>query len=168
MNRKADFLLNESIRINSHNESNRIDTNRELECSTGRPPLSIDIAYPPGPQQQTAARCCRWTDGRIPYRYTDPVVYNNFYFILFIYLHERCQSTMVFVTSISSQLSAFVSVHISLVHQIGGEFNRNVALQSHNSDLRRFCSIFLLSWHPLNKQDAMDRCKWRKVIKDVR
>ena len=34
MNRKADFfLLNESIRIDSHNESNRIDSNRELECS---------------------------------------------------------------------------------------------------------------------------------------
>jgi len=27
------FLLNESIRIDSHNESNRIDSNRELECS---------------------------------------------------------------------------------------------------------------------------------------
>jgi len=27
------FLLNESIRIDSHNESNRIDLNRELECS---------------------------------------------------------------------------------------------------------------------------------------
>ena len=34
MNRKADFLLNESIRIDSHNESNRIDSNRELECSS--------------------------------------------------------------------------------------------------------------------------------------
>jgi len=28
------FVLNESIRIDSHNESNRIDSNRELECST--------------------------------------------------------------------------------------------------------------------------------------
>ena len=28
------FLLNESIRIDSHNELNRIDSNRELECST--------------------------------------------------------------------------------------------------------------------------------------
>jgi len=27
------FLQNESIRIDSHNESNRIDLNRELECS---------------------------------------------------------------------------------------------------------------------------------------
>ena len=27
------FLLNESIRIDSHNESNRIDSNRELEFS---------------------------------------------------------------------------------------------------------------------------------------
>ena len=27
------FLLNESIRIDSHNESNRIDSNRKLECS---------------------------------------------------------------------------------------------------------------------------------------
>ena len=33
VNRKADFLLNESTRINSHNESNRIDSNRKLECS---------------------------------------------------------------------------------------------------------------------------------------
>ena len=34
MNRKADFFLqNQSIRIDSHNESNRIDSNRELECS---------------------------------------------------------------------------------------------------------------------------------------
>jgi len=28
------FLLNESIRIDSHNESNRIDSNRKLECSS--------------------------------------------------------------------------------------------------------------------------------------
>ena len=34
VNRKADFLLNESIRIDSRNESNRIDSNRELECSS--------------------------------------------------------------------------------------------------------------------------------------
>ena len=34
MNQKADFLQKESIRIDSHNESNRIDSNRELECST--------------------------------------------------------------------------------------------------------------------------------------
>jgi len=34
VNRKADFLQNESIRIYSHNESNPIDSNRELECST--------------------------------------------------------------------------------------------------------------------------------------
>jgi len=27
------FLQKESIRIDSHNESNRIDSNRELECS---------------------------------------------------------------------------------------------------------------------------------------
>jgi len=27
------FLQNESIRIDSHDESNRIDSNRELECS---------------------------------------------------------------------------------------------------------------------------------------
>jgi len=31
---KADFLQNEWIRIDSHNESNRIDSNRELECSS--------------------------------------------------------------------------------------------------------------------------------------
>jgi len=29
------FLQKESIRIDSHNESNRIYSNRELECSTG-------------------------------------------------------------------------------------------------------------------------------------
>ena len=29
------FYKNESIRINSHNESNRIDSNLELECSNG-------------------------------------------------------------------------------------------------------------------------------------
>ena len=29
------FLQNETIRIDSHNESNRIDSNRELECSSG-------------------------------------------------------------------------------------------------------------------------------------
>jgi len=35
VNRKADFFLqNESIRIDSHNEWNRIDLNRELECSS--------------------------------------------------------------------------------------------------------------------------------------
>jgi len=28
------FLQNESIRIDSHNESNQINSNRELECST--------------------------------------------------------------------------------------------------------------------------------------
>ena len=28
------FLQNESIRIDSHNESNIIDSNRELECSS--------------------------------------------------------------------------------------------------------------------------------------
>ena len=28
------FYKNESIRIDSHKESNRIDSNRELECST--------------------------------------------------------------------------------------------------------------------------------------
>jgi len=33
VNRKADFLQKESIRIDSHNESNRIDSNHELECS---------------------------------------------------------------------------------------------------------------------------------------
>ena len=40
MNRKADFLLNESIGIYSHNESNLIDSNRELECSIGKLGLS--------------------------------------------------------------------------------------------------------------------------------
>ena len=34
VNRKAYFLQNESIQIDSHNESNRIDLNRELGCST--------------------------------------------------------------------------------------------------------------------------------------
>jgi len=51
MNRKADFLLNESIRIDSHNESNRIDSNRELECSTEGyivPPSSgLNCTYTP-------------------------------------------------------------------------------------------------------------------------
>jgi len=37
VNRNADFFSeNESIRIDSLNESNRIDSNRELECSTNR------------------------------------------------------------------------------------------------------------------------------------
>jgi len=31
------FLQNESIRIDSHNESNRIDSKRELECSYFQP-----------------------------------------------------------------------------------------------------------------------------------
>ena len=35
VNRKANFLQNESIRIDSHNESNRMYSNRELEYSTG-------------------------------------------------------------------------------------------------------------------------------------
>ena len=30
------FLQNESILIDSHNESNRIDSNRELECSSSQ------------------------------------------------------------------------------------------------------------------------------------
>ena len=34
MNRKADFLTKRSIRIHSHNESNRIYSNRELKCFT--------------------------------------------------------------------------------------------------------------------------------------
>jgi len=35
VNRNADFFSeNESIRIDSLNESNRIDSNRELECSS--------------------------------------------------------------------------------------------------------------------------------------
>ena len=54
MNRKADFLQNESIRIDLHNESNRfesicitnrIDSNRELECSTLRSVRACDAAY---------------------------------------------------------------------------------------------------------------------------
>jgi len=46
VNRKADFLLNESIRIDSHNESNRIDSNRELECSTVKPSTVVGRAFP--------------------------------------------------------------------------------------------------------------------------
>ena len=34
VNRNADFSENESIRIESLNESIRIDSNRELECSS--------------------------------------------------------------------------------------------------------------------------------------
>jgi len=38
VNRNADFFQKkESIRIDSHNESNRIDSNRELECSSHYP-----------------------------------------------------------------------------------------------------------------------------------
>jgi len=37
VNQKADFFLpNKSIRIDSHKESNPIDSNRELECSSPR------------------------------------------------------------------------------------------------------------------------------------
>jgi len=36
VNRKADFLQNKSIQIDSHNKSNWIDSNRVLECSTIR------------------------------------------------------------------------------------------------------------------------------------
>ena len=42
VNRKADFFLqNESIRIDSHNESNLIDSNRELECSS----VDVQLRY---------------------------------------------------------------------------------------------------------------------------
>ena len=52
------FLQNELIRIDSHNESDRIDSNRELECATAmaaaaRPQLSIYISRSQGAQQQT-------------------------------------------------------------------------------------------------------------------
>jgi len=42
VNRKADFLLNEFIRIDSHNESNRFDSNRELECSSCPGGVTVD------------------------------------------------------------------------------------------------------------------------------
>ena len=44
---KGRFLLNESIRIDSHNESqsNRIDSNRELECSITCYPA--EVTFPP-------------------------------------------------------------------------------------------------------------------------
>jgi len=54
VNRKADFLLNESIRIDSHNESNRIDSNRELECSNER---WGDIPVPHGQSQRRMLSC---------------------------------------------------------------------------------------------------------------
>ena len=47
------FLQNKSIRIDSHNESNRIYSNRELECSTEDSSQQMDS----GPQQW--ARCYR-------------------------------------------------------------------------------------------------------------
>ena len=44
MNRKADFLQNESILIDSHNESNQFDSNRELECSNASAILAMRTA----------------------------------------------------------------------------------------------------------------------------
>jgi len=46
--------------------------------AAGRPPLSTDIACPPGPQQQTRSTLLRWnrqTDGQTPFRYVDPAAY---------------------------------------------------------------------------------------------
>jgi len=43
-----------------------------------RPPLSINIAYPPGPQQHAASAVDRWdrqTDGLTPYPYIDPAAH---------------------------------------------------------------------------------------------
>ena len=48
MNQKADFLQNESIRIDSHNESNKIDLNHELECSN-RVRILRKSTYVPAP-----------------------------------------------------------------------------------------------------------------------
>ena len=41
VNRKADFFIK---RIDSHNESNRIDLNRELECSIQHSPTASLLA----------------------------------------------------------------------------------------------------------------------------
>jgi len=41
VNRKADFFL--QIRIDSHNESNRIDSKRELECSNADKLLQLRV-----------------------------------------------------------------------------------------------------------------------------
>jgi len=79
------FLQNESIRIDSHNETNRIDSNRELECSTT---YTDNVALPAFARRccsnqlispvcrahsnKPATRCCsgritdRWTEGRTP------------------------------------------------------------------------------------------------------
>jgi len=47
VNRKADFLQDESTRVDSHNESNRIESNRELECcSAERADRSAPIRTP--------------------------------------------------------------------------------------------------------------------------
>ena len=40
VNRKADFFTK---RIDSHNESNRIDSNRELECSTRKLQTTVNF-----------------------------------------------------------------------------------------------------------------------------
>ena len=42
---KGRFLPNESILIDSHNEYNRFDSNRELECSSQRPATAV-LAVP--------------------------------------------------------------------------------------------------------------------------
>ena len=65
MNRKADFLLNESIRIHSHNESNRIDSNRELECSSDDVAPSPRVGAPAGVKYEASstaanALCHHW------------------------------------------------------------------------------------------------------------
>ena len=44
MNRKADFFTKRIDRIGSHNESNRIDSNRELECSSPQHMNWTDLA----------------------------------------------------------------------------------------------------------------------------
>ena len=57
------FLLNESIRIDSHNGSNRIDSNRELECSNLQP------------QSLLLRPMLGETDGRTPDRCIDPALH---------------------------------------------------------------------------------------------
>ena len=57
VNRKADFLQDESTRVDSHNESNRIESNRELErCSAERADRSAPIRTPARPRMHAGQR----------------------------------------------------------------------------------------------------------------
>ena len=43
-----------------------------------------------------------------------------------------------------------------------------VVVVSYNTHTHPFNGPFSGTTRKLNKEDAMDRCKWRKMIKDVR